>query len=67
MQPGKYYERFRKALMRKAVFDADGWIRCPLYQTKLGRITPEGVAVWCGKDKSEVLIPFEVRNSHSGE
>ena len=46
--------------MRKAAIGKDGWIRCPLYSSKLARVDGEGIKLWCSHDKSEVLIPFDV-------
>jgi hypothetical protein len=46
--------------MAKAVIDRDGWAKCPVHFTKLGRVDrggkAKGVKLWCSRCKGEVEL-----------
>lgn len=34
--------------MQRAEIDHDGWIRCPLSNKKLGKVSTDGIMLWNG-------------------
>lgn len=46
-------------MVRTQAAVAGGELRCPLHGKRLGRVTPEGLLLWCKGGSHEVLVSRE--------